>query len=65
MPQAQAAEVVVEACRLLSSEQPIATGEVARAVGLSDSHFQRCFKKHLGGKPRKGYPAGVRLPNTS
>lgn len=29
------------------------TREVARAVGLSDSYFQRCFKRHLGITPQQ------------
>jgi AraC family transcriptional regulator of adaptative response/methylated-DNA-[protein]-cysteine methyltransferase len=31
----------------------MATREVAQAVGLSDSYFQRCFKKHLGVTPQQ------------
>jgi AraC family transcriptional regulator of adaptative response/methylated-DNA-[protein]-cysteine methyltransferase len=46
-------EAVVEACRLLSRQEPIATREVARAVGLSDSYFQRHFKKRLGITPQQ------------
>lgn len=53
MPPPQSANAVIEACRLLSEEQPIATRELARAVGLSDSYFQRCFKKHLGITPQQ------------
>lgn len=53
MPSAQSANAVIEACRLLSEERPIATRELARAVGLSDSYFQRCFKKHLGITPQQ------------
>ncbi len=53
MPQAQSADAVIEACRLLSEGQPIATRDIARAVGLSDSYFQRCFKKHLGITPQQ------------
>jgi AraC family transcriptional regulator of adaptative response/methylated-DNA-[protein]-cysteine methyltransferase len=46
-------EALVEACRLLSSEEPVHTRDVARAVGLSGSYFQRCFKKHLGVTPQQ------------
>lgn len=53
MPRAQPTEAVVQACRLLRSEQPMATRAVARALGLSDSYFQRCFKKHLGITPQQ------------
>jgi AraC family transcriptional regulator of adaptative response/methylated-DNA-[protein]-cysteine methyltransferase len=52
MPQTQTS-AVVEACHLLSSEDPVQTRDVARAVGLSDSYFQRCFKKHLGITPQQ------------
>ncbi len=47
------AEALVEACRLLSSEEPAHTRDVARVVGLSGSYFQRCFKKHLGVTPQQ------------
>lgn len=53
MPRAQTTEAVVEACRLLSSESPMRTRDVARAVGLSDSYFQRAFKKRLGVTPQQ------------
>jgi AraC family transcriptional regulator of adaptative response/methylated-DNA-[protein]-cysteine methyltransferase len=53
MPHAQPNHPIVEACRLLSSEEPMKTREVAEAVGLSDSYFQRCFKKHLGITPQQ------------
>ncbi len=46
-------EALVEACRLLSLEEPIQTREVASAVGLSNSYFQRSFKKHLGVTPQQ------------
>ena len=53
MPYSQSNDAVVQACRLLSSNQPMETREVARAVWLSDSCFQRCFKKHLGITPQQ------------
>jgi AraC family transcriptional regulator of adaptative response/methylated-DNA-[protein]-cysteine methyltransferase len=46
-------EALVEACRLLSSEALVHTRDVACAVGLSSSYFQRCFKKHLGVTPQQ------------
>jgi AraC family transcriptional regulator of adaptative response/methylated-DNA-[protein]-cysteine methyltransferase len=44
----RAVVAMVEACRLLGAEHPMTTHDVAQAVGLSDSYFQRSFKKHLG-----------------
>lgn len=52
-PQDTTAEALVEACRLLSSEEPVQTRDLACAVGLSASYFQRCFKKHLGVTPQQ------------
>lgn len=49
----KANEAVVEACRLLAGEMPIETRALARAVGLSDAYFQRCFKKTLGVTPQQ------------
>ncbi len=46
-------EALVEACRLLSSEEPIQTRDIAGVVGLSNSYFQRSFKKHLGVTPQQ------------
>ncbi|MEM7433808.1 MAG: bifunctional DNA-binding transcriptional regulator/O6-methylguanine-DNA methyltransferase Ada [Myxococcota bacterium] len=44
---------IVEACRLLSSNAAARTRDVASAVGLSDSYFQRTFKKELGVTPQQ------------
>lgn len=49
----RASEAVVEACRLLEGEAPMETRAVARAVGLSDAYFQRCFKRTLGVTPQQ------------
>lgn len=49
----EVSNAVVEACRLLSSEEPIRSRDVARAVGLSAAYFQRCFKKQLGITPQQ------------
>jgi AraC family transcriptional regulator of adaptative response/methylated-DNA-[protein]-cysteine methyltransferase len=46
-------DAMVRACRLLASEDPVQTRELARAVGLSESYFQRCFKKHFGVTPQQ------------
>lgn len=48
-----AERVMMEACRLLSLHEPIQTREVAEALGLSASYFQRCFKRHLGVTPQQ------------
>lgn len=53
MTYSQSNDPVVLACRLLSSDEPMETRQVARAVGLSDSYFQRCFKKQLGVTPQQ------------
>lgn len=53
MFRAQPSQAVVEACRLLSSDFPVATRDVAQAVGLSGSYFQRSFKKQLGVTPQQ------------
>ncbi|MGB5810007.1 MAG: bifunctional DNA-binding transcriptional regulator/O6-methylguanine-DNA methyltransferase Ada [Polyangiales bacterium] len=49
----ESATAIITACRLLSSEDTMATRDVAKAVGLSDSHFQRHFKKQLGVTPQQ------------
>lgn len=46
-------DALVEACRLLCSEEPMRTRDVAKMVGLSPSYFQRAFKKHLGVTPQQ------------
>lgn len=46
-------EPLVEACRLLSSEGRMQTRDVARAVSLSPSYFQRAFKQRLGVTPQQ------------
>ncbi len=46
-------EALVEACRLLCSEEAMRTRDVAKMVGLSSSYFQREFKKHLGVTPQQ------------
>lgn len=48
-----APDAIVTACRLLESEEPVKTQEVARAVGLSGSYFQRAFKKRIGITPQQ------------
>lgn len=53
MPVAERSHAMVDACRLLSSHEPVETREVARAIGLSSSYFQRWFKKHLGVTPQQ------------
>ena len=52
-PEAAVRKVLVEACRLLSAEGRARSKDVARTVGLSESYFQRCFKKHLGVTPQQ------------
>jgi len=49
----RSAKAMVHACRLLSSHDPVQTRDVAGAVGLSESYFQRAFKKHLGITPQQ------------
>ena len=49
----RASEAMVEACRLLGAADPIRTRDVAQSVGLSDSYFQRSFKKYLGVTPQQ------------
>jgi AraC family transcriptional regulator of adaptative response/methylated-DNA-[protein]-cysteine methyltransferase len=49
----EASQAVVEACRLLSSEERIETRNLAAAIGLSSSYFQRCFKRQLGVTPQQ------------
>ncbi|MEM7135960.1 MAG: bifunctional DNA-binding transcriptional regulator/O6-methylguanine-DNA methyltransferase Ada [Myxococcota bacterium] len=44
---------IVEACRLLTSDASARTRDVASAVGLSNSYFQRAFKKELGITPQQ------------
>ncbi|MDH3201335.1 MAG: bifunctional DNA-binding transcriptional regulator/O6-methylguanine-DNA methyltransferase Ada [Myxococcales bacterium] len=46
-------EALVEACRLLCLEESMQTRDVAAAVGLSASYFQRSFKRHLGVTPQQ------------
>lgn len=46
-------DAMIRACRLLASEAPVQTRELARALGLSESYFQRCFKKHFGVTPQQ------------
>lgn len=47
------AAAMVKACHLLSSNDRVQTRDVARAVGLSESYFQRAFKKLLGVTPQQ------------
>lgn len=49
----RSAEAIATACRLLSSRDPIRTRDAAAALGLSESYFQRAFKKHLGVTPQQ------------
>lgn len=42
-----------EACRLLASEDGAQNRDVAAAIGLSDSYFQRAFKKRFGITPQQ------------
>jgi len=44
---------LIEACRLLSGLEPMSNRHVARSVGLSESYFQRSFKKHFGVTPQQ------------
>ena len=53
MSEVKGNDAVVEACRLLSSDEPIETRDVAKAVGLSAAYFQRCFKRQLGVTPQQ------------
>jgi len=46
-------KAMIDACRLLSSRDPVQTRDVAEAVGLSESYFQRAFKKLLGVTPQQ------------
>jgi AraC family transcriptional regulator of adaptative response/methylated-DNA-[protein]-cysteine methyltransferase len=46
-------EAVSEACAMLAREEMVHTRDIARAIGLSESYFQRCFKKHLGVTPQQ------------
>lgn len=52
-PETPSDRAMVEACRLLSENESMRTKDVARAVGLSDSYFQRVFKKQLGITPQQ------------
>ncbi|MEM8606608.1 MAG: bifunctional DNA-binding transcriptional regulator/O6-methylguanine-DNA methyltransferase Ada [Myxococcota bacterium] len=47
------AHAVTHACELLSAENAMKTRDVATAVGLSESYFQRAFKKKLGVTPQQ------------
>lgn len=50
---ARRVELIAKACRLIErSEEPIALEDLARAVGLSSSHFHRLFKATTGLTPK-------------
>lgn len=53
MSRTETSKAVIEACRLLCADESKRTRDVAHALGLSDSYFQRCFKKHLGITPQQ------------
>lgn len=46
-------DAMVEACRLLGSDDAAQNRDIADAVGLSESYFQRSFKKRFGVTPRQ------------
>jgi AraC family transcriptional regulator of adaptative response/methylated-DNA-[protein]-cysteine methyltransferase len=46
-------DAIVEACRLLESEDARPNRDIADAVGLSESYFQRSFKKRFGVTPQQ------------
>jgi AraC family transcriptional regulator of adaptative response/methylated-DNA-[protein]-cysteine methyltransferase len=46
-------DAIVEACRLLASEDATQNCNIADAVGLSESYFQRSFKKRFGVTPQQ------------
>lgn len=45
------ASVVTEACRRLAADEAATTADIAAAIGLSPSYFQRLFKQQLGVTP--------------
>lgn len=49
----KATAMLVKACRLLTTDEAAQTRDVARAIGLSNSYFQRSFKKQLGITPQQ------------